>query len=150
MFTHFELRFNICHSDVQITLLRLRGWRRLRLRNRWNVDLATLYSVFKTRDTLVKPWKAHSLKYLLGLLIYFSLNMLVQNSILDGWLVNLINSFFGNLAEIYRDHLIIKIFYLYLNGSRACFAAAKVLDSSSSSMSWHLTIIGETVYVNMV
>ncbi len=27
MFTHLELRFNVCHSNVQITLLRLLGRR---------------------------------------------------------------------------------------------------------------------------
>jgi hypothetical protein len=100
MLTHFKLRFNIRHSRMQVTLLRLLRWRLLYHSLRDNRYLTSRYGIFKIDNSRVKPREAHPLKCIFCSLVNFTLYAVIYDSIFNGWLVKLPDSLFAYLTKV--------------------------------------------------
>jgi hypothetical protein len=99
MLTHFHLGLHICHSCMQVTLLRLvRCLRSHRLRD--DRHLTPRNSIFKVGYSWVKPREPHLLKSVFCCLVNLSLHVFIHDSILNCWLVKLPNGFFAYLTQV--------------------------------------------------
>ena len=100
MLTHFKLWFNIRHSCMKVTLLRLLQGRLSSSRLRDDRYLTPRNCIFKNDNSRVKPLKAHSLKSVFCSLVYLSLHVVIHNSIFNCWLVKLPDSLFAYLTQV--------------------------------------------------
>jgi hypothetical protein len=100
MLAHLELGFDICHSCMQVTLLRLLGGslRSHKLGDNWY--LTTRNGIFKVDNSRVKPREAHPLKSVFCGLINLTLNAVIYNCIFNGWLIELPDSLFAYLTQV--------------------------------------------------
>jgi hypothetical protein len=79
MLTHLKLRFYIGNTSVKVALLRLRTLLNLRRRlfDRFRLCFFSLNSIFKCRDSGVKPLKSHMLYGLFRIFVNVSLQFFV-------------------------------------------------------------------------